>query len=219
MLVTTQGIPQRETVQRRRGAMAIRSGVLAASFLTVTVLFGSACVTAGTQTANIAPAPANHVTNEITVTGTSDAVWDRLVAQLSRGFYVINNIDKASRLINVSFYSDTPAEYLDCGTTTRTYTRGNEHEEYRYQVAESSDFKMGEQRGSAIITYDIHRATKLEGRANIYVAPKDSVTTVMVNARYILTVDVTGIYQVESLIGIKGEMGRMNPSMFTISFN
>src|SRR5438552_15950444 len=81
----------------------------------ILVAVASACATAGTQTYNLAPAQSQHVTNEVTVTGASDIVWDRLVAQLSRGFYVINNIDKASRLINVSFYSDSPDDYIEIG--------------------------------------------------------------------------------------------------------
>lgn len=180
----------------------------------------TACASAGTQTATIAPAEANQVNNEVLVMGNSDVVWDRLVAQVSRGFYVINNIDKASRLINLSFFTESPAEYVDCGTTTRTYTRGEEHQEYRYQFAEASSFKMGEKRSNQILTYEVNRKPKLEGRANIYVAPKDSaVTTVMVNARYVLTVDVTGVYQTESLIGIKGGTYPMDPSTVTISFS
>jgi hypothetical protein len=101
------------------------------------------------------------------VTGTSDIVWDRLVAQLSRGFYVINNIDKVSRLINVSFYSDSPDEYIDCGTTTRTYTRGSESHTYSYPLAESSSFKTGEKRSNGIITFDWNRTTKLEGTLSL----------------------------------------------------
>lgn len=185
------------------------------------VLGASACATAGTQTSNIAPAQSLHVTNEVTVTGSSDMVWDRLVGQLSRGFYVINNIDKASRLINVSFYSDSPDGYIDCGTTTRTYTRGTESHTYRYPLAGSSSFKTGEQHSNGIRTINWNRTTKLEGRANVYVAPKDSsATVVMVNARYVLTINVTGIYQWESLIGIKGATGPMDPiPSTTISFN
>jgi hypothetical protein len=190
------------------------------SLLTALVLGVSACATAGTQTADLAPAQSQHVSNEVTVTGSSDVVWDQLVAQLSRSFYVINNIDKASRLLNVSFYSDSPADYIDCGTTTRTYTRGDENQTYRYAFAASSSYKLGQRRDNAIITYNVNRSTKLEGRANIYVAPKDAGSTaVMVNARYILTVNVTGIYQAESLIGIKGATGPMDPSTYTVSFN
>src|SRR5438309_2271374 len=121
--------------------------------LILAALGASACATAGTQTRSLTPAPSQHVANEARVAGSSDVIWDRLVAQLSRGFYVINNIDKASRLINVSFYSDSPAEYVDCGSTDRTYTRGDEHHGYHYQYAEASSYMLGEQRNNSIITY------------------------------------------------------------------
>ncbi len=188
--------------------------------LLASVLLTVACATAGTQTAMIAPAQPYHVENEVTVEGPSDVTWDRLVQRLSRGFYVINNIDKASRLINVSFSSDSPEEYIDCGTSTRTYTRGAEHEQYQYLVAESSSYKLGEKRGNAIVTYQVNRETDLEGRANVYVAPKDSAAAaVMVNVRYMLAIEVTGTYQIESLIGIKGANGPMTPQATTIAFN
>src|SRR2546428_522669 len=122
-------------------------------FLSLSVTLG--CATAGTQTSDIAPAQQQHVDNEVIVPGSSDVTWDRLVQRLSRGFYVINNIDKASRLINISFSSNTRQEYIDCGTTTRTYTRGQEHQEYKYPIAQSSTYKMGERRSNAIITYQV----------------------------------------------------------------
>lgn len=184
------------------------------------LLLAAACVIPGTQTVTIAPAQPYHVENEVTVQASSDITWDRLVQGLSRGFYVINNIDKASRLINISFSSDSPQEYIDCGTTSRTYSRGQDEERYVYLVAESSSYKLGEKRSGTIVTYEVNRATELEGRANIYVAPADSgATTVMVNVRYILTITLTGTYQSESPIGIKSSKTPMTPQATTIAFN
>ena len=181
----------------------------------------AACAPVGTQTFSTTPAPQYQIENEQTVSAPSDATWDRLVRQLSKGFYVINNIDKASRLINFSFSSDAPQDYVDCGTTHRTFDKGDEHEKYDYQVAQSAAFKMGEKRGNLIYTWFLNRTTSLEGRANVYVAPKDSAsTTVSVNVRYILTVNVTGSYQTESLIGVQGASGPMtNPQSVTASFS
>ena len=78
----------------------------------ILVAVASACATAGTQTYNLAPAQSQHVTNEVTVTGASDIVWDRLVAQLSRGFYVINNIDKASERLLLAGGGTAPFSLL-----------------------------------------------------------------------------------------------------------
>jgi len=44
-----------------------------------------------------------------------DQVWNDTVAALGQRFFVINNLDKASGLINIS-YSGDPARYVDCGS-------------------------------------------------------------------------------------------------------
>src|SRR3546814_5713784 len=62
------------------------------------------------------------LTNSRTVNAGFEETWDRLVRNLSSEFFVINNIEKASRIINVSFQTDAPERYVDCGVTHRTYT-------------------------------------------------------------------------------------------------
>src|SRR5579864_3356990 len=108
-----------------RPCLIVSSGIL--------LLGAASCAPVGTQTYSITPAPQVKVENDQTVPSTSDATWDRLVRQLSRGFYVINNIDKASRLINFSFSSDAPQDYVDCGSTHRTFDKGDEHDTYDYK--------------------------------------------------------------------------------------
>src|SRR6266513_940375 len=80
-------------------------------------------------------------TSETLVNEPFDAVWDRLVGRLATGFFVINNIDKASRLINVSYSSDAPGDFVDCGRSTRQFSFKDESQTYTYQVADSSAFK------------------------------------------------------------------------------
>ena len=46
-----------------------------------------------------------------------DAVWATSVPALSKQFFVINNLDKTSGLINLS-YSGDPEKYIDCGRIT-----------------------------------------------------------------------------------------------------
>src|SRR3546814_8710634 len=60
------------------------------------------------------------LTNSRTVNAGFEETWDRLVRNLSSEFFVINNIEKASRIINVSFQTDAPERYVDCGVTHRT---------------------------------------------------------------------------------------------------
>jgi hypothetical protein len=46
-----------------------------------------------------------------------DVVWDESVAKLGQRFFVINNLEKSSGLINLS-YSGDPERYVDCGKVT-----------------------------------------------------------------------------------------------------
>lgn len=212
--------PLRDTTLQHELSMRLTRSVLLDANVLLLTLLASACAPVGTATAHVTPPEPHTVDNEAVVPGSSDVVWDRIVQRLSRGFYVINNIDKASRLINVSFSSTTPQAYIDCGTTSRTFDRGAVHLKYEYPVAQPSDFVTGGKSGNALVTYNVSRRTDLEGRANLYVAPRDSgATTVTANVRYVLTIRVTGTYQTESLIGAPGVGGTMTPSSSTVSFN
>jgi len=89
----------------------------------------SGCATQGKSTTTYLKPTISEVKNEIDVTKSYAQVWDVLVKQLSKSFYVINNIDKESRIINVSFSTNSPAEYIDCGRTLRTYTQGKKRKD------------------------------------------------------------------------------------------
>src|SRR5690554_3895515 len=52
--------------------------------------------------------------NEKVIKKSRDQVWDDAVPALGKQFFVINNLDKSSGLINVS-YSGDPERYVDCG--------------------------------------------------------------------------------------------------------
>jgi len=113
--------------------------------LTIIALYAvmiTGCATPGTSTFNYAP-PQNStkIQNEVIVSKPFEVVWDSLVRELAKSFYVINNIDKQSRIINVSFSTDTPEAYVDRGITTRTYSRGDERQTYKYNLASASTYK------------------------------------------------------------------------------
>jgi hypothetical protein len=163
-------------------------------FFIVTLISG--CATQGVSTQRYVEPPVRTFTNEVIIEKPYSQVWDALVKQLSKSFYVINNIDKESRIINVSFVSTKPDDFIDCGRTYRTYTQGDNIERYEYETASKSRFKVAtpnkiNQNYAGFIL--VQRDTSLDGRSNIYVAPNEgspNVTTVTVNARYILTIKV-----------------------------
>lgn len=72
------------------------------------------------------------INNQTIVNDSFDHVWDRLVKNITSNFFTINNIDKSSRLINVSFSSNKPQEFVTCGTSLREFSnaRGTQKTEY-----------------------------------------------------------------------------------------
>lgn len=140
--------------------------------------------------------------NELTVNEPFEKIWDRMVRNLSADFFVINNIEKASRLINVSFSSSEPSHYVNCGRSKRVFTSAAGTQVYQYETANSSVYSWADAQGRA---FNIQRKTNLDGRTNIYIAPEEGKTVVRVNTRYILNVEMkmyrpTGQFLGEDLI-------------------
>lgn len=164
------------------------------------IIFGLAgCATQGANTAKITQKEPKQISNEVQVNEPYTQVWDKLVKELSKSFYVINNIDKESRIINLSFSSQSPTDFIDCGETHRSYTQDGKTENFNYEIADSSVYKAAlplTPGRPAFFNYAvIKRNTSLEGRANVYLAPlvnDKSKTTVAVNTRFMLTIDTRG---------------------------
>jgi len=128
-------------------------------------------------------------TNELVIGEPFEDVWDRMVKNLSADFFVINNIEKASRLMNVSFSANNPEGYIDCGRSQRTFTGLQGEQVYEYPSASSSRYTTVNKQG---VAYNVFRTTKLEGRTNVYVAPEGEKTRIRVNTRYVLNIEVKG---------------------------
>lgn len=63
------------------------------------------------------PTRVSGETNVKLIDKSRDEVWAAAVPQVGKNFFVINNIDRTSGLMNVSYTGD-PARYVDCGTVT-----------------------------------------------------------------------------------------------------
>jgi hypothetical protein len=190
--------------------------------LLICTLIITGCATIG-QSDYYSTQPADIVIkNELILDDEFDIVWDRLVKKLASGFYVINNIDKSSRIINVSFASNTPDKYVDCGTTHRTYERGSEYTKYDYKVASSCNYKMakaGGVYGNLPVTLFISRKASLDGRVNIYVAPIENGTLVTVNCKYVLTIKMDGYGQLENAFGSVAYSEKMPTQTSSVTAN
>lgn len=152
------------------------------------------------------PTETAALNNTIVVDKGKDEVWKEIVPALGKTFFVINNLDKESGLINIS-YSGDPEKYVDCGRIhslvsnlagKRTYNFPASKAHQQYEILNNTGL------------WNIVRKMDLDGRMNIIVeelGPKQ--TKITANARYVLTKSVTQT----------GYQGYLTPATDTISFN
>jgi hypothetical protein len=119
--------------------------------------------------------------NSVLIRQPFEEAWSRAIPQIGKSFFVINNIDKSSGILNVSYTGD-PETYVDCGTI---------HSELGVQradfpVAKTSQQWIGPGGGIYAASYTQH--VTLDGRMNIVFERVSSDSTrVTVNARYVVT--------------------------------
>lgn len=189
--------------EQRRGLKVRKLPKGYALLIMVSVLGGCA-----SSTQSYSAATSHVVENEKILNIPFSKAWDQYVAELTKSFFVINNIDKESRIINVSFSVNKPSEFIDCGVTTRTAAHPSiGTQTFTYPTADDSTYLAGVDGTNEL--WNVQRNTNLEGRANIYMAPQGNNTLLRVNARYVWSVDVTG----------QSNVGQVDHSSNTVSFS
>ena len=157
-------------------------------YLLITMFIVTSCATTSDSSLDYLTPNSVKIQNEKVIDKEFDELWDNLVGDLSKTFYVINNIDKQSRLLNVSFrVTNNISEYVDCGVSDRKFSLASKVENTKYKVADpSSYFYQSPTQTSLPNTQyvEVFRIPSLEGRANIYIAPADKGTKVSINTRY-----------------------------------
>jgi len=136
-----------------------------------------------------------------------EAVWNSAVPQLGKQFFVINNLDKSSWLINIS-YSGSPEKYIDCGRIT-SYVQ-NARGERTYNFPAASPMQVFEVMFNGEL-FNYKRTMALEGRVNLIfeeVAPNQ--TQVTASTRYVVT---RGLVQQRAANGASQSMSD------TVAFN
>lgn len=114
-----------------------------------------------------------------------DEVWASGVPALSKQFFVINNLDRASGLINLS-YSGDPEKYIDCGQIT-SYVK-NAQGERTYSFAGAKAQQNYEVMNPNVGLFFLDRRMNLEGRINLIFEQVGPTTTrVTANTRYVVT--------------------------------
>ena len=147
------------------------------------------------------------VKNSLEVDKSRDSTWNQLIAGLSSGFFVINNMDKQSGFINLSYTGD-PEKYVDGGELCHTVSNLRGERTYRFPASRANAQFEG-MVGNTLCGFN--RQLDLEGRINILLSElAPSHTRLTINTRYILSLKVTGQ-------SVTGE--QVAPYQETISFN
>lgn len=125
--------------------------------------------------------------NSVVINKGKDELWKTIIPMLGKQFFVINNLDKDSGLINIS-YSGDPEKYVDCGWVNSYVKNARGERTYKFPASKAyQDFEvMDMEKGGQLFL--VSRKMNLEGRMNVIVEEiengKSRVTT---NTRYILT--------------------------------
>lgn len=149
------------------------------------VLVGCASATAGYRGPDTSARP-NYAKE---VSRSRDLVWNDAVAALGQRFFIINNIDKASGLMNIS-YSGDPTRFVDCGRLTVTVSGVNAKTQTLDMAAADALYESV----APLPPYglpgrvQVRRQMALEGRVNIiFEAVGADLTRITTATRYVLT--------------------------------
>jgi hypothetical protein len=222
-LFTIRAIRAAQTVIPSR-APGQRENMRCIRFSALSVLVFAGCATQ-VSTRHYTPPIPLVVKNEKTVPRPHELVWDDLVQDLSKKTsYTITDTDRDSRIIHLSFKSNSPSDYVDCGRIRHTYDEGANHETTEYAMAESARYKLPG--GSRIPTPDryflVDHQSTLESRSEILVRPDHadpSRTVVSVNTRYALLVDLTSQAMAKQASGHTVSRGRAPIESFAYRFS
>ena len=169
-----------------------RSSLSFGKHLTLLGVLAALSGCAASSTFSYTESPPVEVENAVLIGRGFDPTWDILVKNLAAEFFVINNIDKESRIINVSFSTNDPGQFMNCGRSARSFTGGaGKSVSYNYAVTDDVEYYSADDQGRA---WSVRRETELNGRANIYLAPEGENTRMTVNVRYIMNVDVAAYF-------------------------
>lgn len=133
------------------------------------------------------PENSSYANNEKIINQPFEQVWATAIPALSKDFFVINNLDKDSGLVNIS-YSGDPQRYLDCGILETEVS--NIHGTRNYRFPGSSAHQNYEVMHEGNLFY-LERKMGLDGRVNlIFEAIEKNKTKATANIRFVVTKDV-----------------------------
>lgn len=158
--------------------------------LTIIALLSICSGCATVTSSHIAPTSSKIETSKIVPTE-FEIVWNGLVRELSGSFFMVNNIDKNSRFINISFSTDSPSKYVNCGKIELKPAGTINAKSIIWVPTITSTIQEVGLAGEYQIPVLVSVLTKprLEGRINLYLAPQsEKVTEARVAVRYIFSI-------------------------------
>lgn len=146
-------------------------------------------------------------TNVKVISKSRDEVWTAAVPALGKQYFVINNLDRSSGLINISYTGD-PERYIDCGQFSSYVKNVRGERTYRFPAASASQsYEVMTPQGQLL---SINRRMALEGRMNlVFEVMGPNQTRVSANTRYIVTRQAD----------VRNTDGRTSSFTHNISFN
>lgn len=182
------------------------------------VLFAAVLATPGLATAKLLDGGASYtppttslqIENSRDLALPYDAAWRAVVAHLAETSFVIDNIDKDSGLITVSFSVSDPRAAVDCGQWSYWVKNMRGRRDYNNEGA--APFAAYELLDNRTLV-NVERSVSLSGKFNILVtAPTDKSSKVKVTARFVHSVSL----KVAPLI-LDRNFRRVEPRTFTDS--
>lgn len=123
----------------------------------------------GCVSGSYTPPPSADITKSIVVDSSFDETWDRLISYTAASFFGIDNFEKESGLLTLTFGSGDAVNFIDCGTFSASAGAKTYNGPY---------VSFMEQQNNATLT----------GRMNLRaVADGSEQTRVIVNARYVFS--------------------------------
>ncbi|MEW6263352.1 MAG: hypothetical protein AB1641_09755 [Thermodesulfobacteriota bacterium] len=129
------------------------------------------------------PLPVTELDNSIIIDKNKEELWKQIIPSLASTFFVINNIDKSSGLINIS-YNGNPEKYIDCG---RLHFEINTPGKQIFDFPGASAYQRYMVSPGPGQLFHMERKLDLEGRINIVVQEiASNRTKLIINTRYIV---------------------------------
>ena len=114
----------------------------------------------------------------------ANEAWLKVLPEIGKSFFVVNNIDRESGFINLSFSGD-PEKYVNCGIISSYVKNLAGERTYNFPAASKNEAYETFDNGNL---FEINRTMSLDGRINLVLQDLgNNKSMVTVNAKYIVT--------------------------------